>query len=93
MTSLVNPTLPYLRERFNLFPWLAMPVVLFFIGHGPVGFRCTLLLSLVFAVFFFRVFDDYFCYDYDRKTKKKSIYLKNGSGHLLTGCLSVCDRS
>ncbi|MCO4793678.1 MAG: hypothetical protein KC493_08205 [Bacteriovoracaceae bacterium] len=72
----------YIKERLKLFPWLLMPFVLFFIGHGPAKYQFTLIISLVFAIVFFRALDDYFCFSYDL-IKKKSDYLNNGPRPIL----------
>jgi len=71
MPRLINSFVNYSRERLIKITWFVLPLSLFIIGHGPDDFNFLLCLNLFLAIFFFRVTDDYFCFDYDKKQKDR----------------------
>lgn len=73
----------YVKERLTFFPWFIIPVVIFYLGHGSAKFSYPLLYLLLFAVLFFRVFDDYFCFTFDRIKRKEHHHLKQSPSNLL----------
>ncbi|PCJ55424.1 MAG: hypothetical protein COA79_20690 [Planctomycetota bacterium] len=67
----------YLKERFSLFPWFILPFYIFFVGHAKTEQYSFILLGLLFTgILFFRLFDDYFCWDFDQFKQKNSDYLQ-----------------
>jgi hypothetical protein len=77
MSNPVDPIVSYIKDRITFLPWGIMPLILFFIGHGAIKFQYILLYNLLWGIFFFRTFDDYFCFDYDLSVKD-SPYLRRG---------------
>ena len=66
----------YVRERLSFFPWFIIPLYIFFLAHGPLEtFNLKLLYPLLMAIIFFRTLDDIFCWDFDQRMKKSSLYL------------------
>ena len=82
MSNSVDPTVLYIKERITFMPWGILPLVLFILGHGPGSYNFIILYNLLWGVFFFRVFDDYFCFDYDLSFKK-SPYLLKGKQYIV----------
>ncbi len=78
----IDPIVVYIKERITFIPWGILPVLLFLIGHGNTQYHFILLYNLLWGIFFFRVFDDYFCFDYDKENKQRP-YLENGKKPLL----------
>lgn len=60
----------YMKERITFMPWLIIPAILFILGHSSATYNFILLYNLLWAIFFFRVFDDFFCWDYDLINKE-----------------------
>lgn len=57
----------YLRERLSLFPWMLIPIILFFLGHkNSAPFEYILSYSLLWGVFFFRTLSDFFSWSYNK---------------------------
>jgi hypothetical protein len=58
----------YLKERISFFPWFFIPAVLFFLGHSnTVSFNYILGYSLIWGVFFFRILEDLFSWNYNKE--------------------------
>jgi hypothetical protein len=76
MTNTTDPTVLYIKERITFVPWGILPLILFIIGHGPGPFNFIVLYNLLWGVFFFRVFDDYFCFDYESRIHSAPYLLK-----------------
>lgn len=74
MANKIDPILVYLRERLRFFPWMLIPIILLVLGHSGAKYEYKLIYPLLWGVFFFRVFDDIFCFDYDSKLKMKAYH-------------------
>jgi 4-hydroxybenzoate polyprenyltransferase len=69
----------YLRERLSFFPWMLIPVFIYYLGKGSeAAFDAGLLVLVLEFVLFLRVLDDYACFEYDRKQGKSRPYLQRG---------------
>jgi len=69
----------YLRERLSFFPWMFIPVFIYYLGKdGGAAFDGMLLVFVLEFVLFLRVFDDYACFEYDRQQGKRRPYLQRG---------------
>jgi hypothetical protein len=58
----------YLRERIPFYPWFFIPVIIFFLGHNNSSpFNYIASYSLLWGVFFFKILEDFFSWDYNNK--------------------------
>jgi hypothetical protein len=73
----------YVQERLPLLPWFIIPIYIFFLGHGEtLRYDFIFLYNLLLGIIFFRIFDDYFCWNY-HLVNSKFEYLTFGKKFLL----------
>lgn len=80
----------YFRERLSFFPWLLIPVFIYYLGStNGAAFDGMLFVLILEFVLFLRVLDDYACFDYDRRQGKDRPYLQRGRKGLLLRLLPL----
>lgn len=76
----------YRKQRLSFMPWFIIPIILFYLGHGPImnnGFAYSIFSVVFVGIIFFRIFDDMFCYRYDKFLGKRHDYLINSRGPVI----------
>ncbi len=80
----------YARERLSLFPWMLIPVFVYYLGKaGDAPFDTMLFVLVLVFVLFLRVADDYACFDYDRRQGKNRPYLQGSRNGLFLSMLPL----
>jgi len=80
----------YVQERLSFFPWMLIPVFIYYLGNASdAAFDGMLFVLVLEFVLFLRVLDDYACFDYDRRQGKGRPYLQRGRKGLLLSMLPL----
>ena len=80
----------YVQERLSFFPWMLIPVFIYYLGNASdAAFDGMLFVLVLEFVLFLRVLDDYACFDYDRRQGKDRPYLQRGRKGLLLSMLPL----
>ena len=88
MSPLITAMTVWLKTRLLTKTWLLMPVALFILGHGQAAYSLSLAIGVYLAAFFFRCFDDYFCFQHDLRQRSLT-YQEHGSQPLLIMSVSL----
>ena len=80
---MIEPFVAYREKRFKLIPWGIYPLY-FILMFSRDLFSLESFLNLIFlpiTLFFFRLFDDFYCRDYDRSENKKYLDFVSRKDH------------
>ena len=73
----------YVQERLPLIPWFIIPIYIFLLAHGEIArYNFGVLYCVLLGIIFFRIFDDYFSWNY-HLVNSKFEYLTFGKSFLL----------